>query len=585
MLFYFLKNSEGKLEFLCTFNPDSIPRIIKEKFEVKDYIYSSTSYSYKSKYDITEKVKKGIFKKIDENTFERNLPEYDYFKRKKYKKTIIFNDDRFGEAQEISSEVINYVHLTSIDELAQLIADLSSCESKDYPSPVAYLPDSDVGKIILGSSVIKGGLNLDEFITLFKIIKRNITQDHQLNDEILHDIDEYKNDKYSNPIDGLLSYNLYNLSVEKEKNIHKYVFTPTYYAGEVVKNILSYTVGFHWFTDLSSGWAKHGKRISPPALILHRSTDSFGISSNGYTINAFNFWAVSLDIVARNLGKIIGWSLMALYSVPAYLAINLGYGIKRHLIKRNLVSEIRNSDKRQLVSAWMQGNYDVTPGPQKEAHNLYISYLIAKHVDVFDFLDATLTTLNKIRSDSGFGLWGANKVRMINYTQARRSLFPTSAPDSLEWQMLQELNSSFYEITNPESIYTFGKKLLDKGKADLAIHFLVHVRPDNQHYQEAMTECSHYFRAQGDYENARYYASRAGDLELIHTLDKQPGETPGGVFQEDKTNDKGKEKIEEDEVKSPELSFSQLAGIHGFHKNQVKGGNPGPILPTTNGLK
>lgn len=137
------------------------------------------------------------------------------------------------------------------------------------------------------------------------------------------------------------------------------VGVPLRFLGEVFKNLFVYTLGFEWFFDLTDDFDLPVKRIMLPTFTYTISSlgrhlvSSFKMSSNPYDVTLLNFLFVPFNYVSRNLGKLIGYTLASLFTVPAYLIIKATYKIKEILLHKAYQKSLDQMDNSSLVENWI----------------------------------------------------------------------------------------------------------------------------------------------------------------------------------------------------------------------------------------
>jgi hypothetical protein len=161
----------------------------------------------------------------------------------------------------------------------------------------------------------------------------------------------------------------------------KWVATPLAVVSEFFKNTFSKTIGFEWFLNIRAIRHTPGEIIRLPTIkyvglsaveriqmtenfpIVDKLYDNrqiynmfrkprFELAEIEYKINKFNFWAVGLNYIARNTGKLLGWGIVSPFTIPAFIAI------KSYYKAQELVTNYRD---RHSTPALQNSNQDIHP--------------------------------------------------------------------------------------------------------------------------------------------------------------------------------------------------------------------------------
>ena len=128
---------------------------------------------------------------------------------------------------------------------------------------------------------------------------------------------------------GDANTNLIIAVLNAERSQAKYEINNVYYplhvmSDRVFANAFGYLVGFEWVFDLSAD--QEGRPIELPEISC--PADRFGCEVERVThmVNCWNFWALPFNYVARNLGKVVGYGLMAPFVTCNAIGVKSYYG-------------------------------------------------------------------------------------------------------------------------------------------------------------------------------------------------------------------------------------------------------------------
>jgi len=199
-----------------------------------------------------------------------------------------------------------------------------------------------------------------------------------------------------------------------------------YFMGDVLfKNVFSYVAGFEWLLPYTYGLNLPCAKIGLPtisyavgyprelatsyvekqvlAASLGRGNDrlisTFSRGTNNYTINPVNFLPVFLNFIARNLGKLIGYIIASVFTIPAYLLIKSYYGIRKAMAKYRLNTALKRIAPSTLAKEWLPGIYSATT---TRADRINAGKL-AKYVNAMDFTSGLIDACRSAGSGSFVG--------------------------------------------------------------------------------------------------------------------------------------------------------------------------------------
>lgn len=159
----------------------------------------------------------------------------------------------------------------------------------------------------------------------------------------------------------------------------KFVGAALYLSSEFFKTIFVKTIGLEGLARWTSRLDLPSKEIEPYQLSYYCGYASqyatggmryffmTGIARNflvsgftattvKYTINLASAIPVAFNYIFRNVGKILGWTLVAPYTIPAYLLIKPYFAIKKSYYKSRIDSILDKMNDLELVTANLDSN-------------------------------------------------------------------------------------------------------------------------------------------------------------------------------------------------------------------------------------
>jgi hypothetical protein len=522
MRFLLLKNANDQLECLFVFNPiEKIPAAL-EQFERIGYHVVKQKVIYKrvDAYIQSADKERGLpwttiryqgissYKQRGDESYEREVSfnsnrngfgyhkEYPDFWDQGYKGkkgTECIEKSNFAETKltVTTHEPILYYIRLSVDQIARLnLAEeeisIDSMENSSFysaepfshePTPLSFLLDSfGVDKTELLPETSLSPENIVELLTMAKKLLAKEMCVREISGHLLASLREPT-------ILGLMSTNIsaYNeVDRKKRERARNYVLPPLLFLSDLIKNILSYTIGFHWFLELTHSRRSNGVYIEPSTIIFDKDDLGISLGTQRYKVTWYNFRAVGLDIFARNLGKLIGGLIAGLYSVPAYFVVSVQSYREKAQLQATIVRELKGQNKHALVFQWLQSDGDAKIGlPLGFGQGLrsnssssgyqVMSTLIAEHITAFEFLQAIISQSNKIGRD-GFESEVTSKIKdFVN----RRLNFCES---DLERQLLNKIGIA--NLGSASLIKAFADELEAEGEIQLATFVKQYIRPD-----------------------------------------------------------------------------------------------------------
>ncbi|MCA0404236.1 MAG: hypothetical protein LCH30_10680 [Proteobacteria bacterium] len=315
-------------------------------------------------------------------------------------------------------------------------------------------------------------------------------------------------------------------------------------------DIVFHLLGLGMFIDYKEDMKP---RIGPfkPFFIYH-----LAYHNKPYYLNMRNFWAIFWNIPIRLLGNVLGLAISLLISIfilPLLFVIGKLYcAIQEIRLVRNIIQEYGSIEP--LLDCWFNmTNYEDVQSI------LNFSPILARNINSYDFMNSTLSFLNRFKpyTDSYYSAESKSEKKLselydrkiklylserqeyiyrdltINFilTVCLAILFLPSLIFTYFWHKNKEKEHTdelyfLSELKNLPSlgshtnIYPAAETLKDQKKTGYAALFFSHTRPDDNNYKNAMAECAHYERAEGHYETAKFFASRADDQPLLDSIEK-----------------------------------------------------------------
>ncbi len=106
-----------------------------------------------------------------------------------------------------------------------------------------------------------------------------------------------------------------------------FVELPLQFFAKAFTQIFAWIVGFDWLLRLIGHLPLPNKTLTLPT-IKYSPTEGFHRDRNKYKVNLLNFLFVPINYLMRNLGRLIGYVIASIFTVPAYLVIKGYYSAK-----------------------------------------------------------------------------------------------------------------------------------------------------------------------------------------------------------------------------------------------------------------
>ncbi len=297
------------------------------------------------------------------------------------------------------------------------------------------------------------------------------------------------------------------------------------------------------------------------------------------------------------------------YSLPPELLPALSHidpeSIIDNFFAKRKIKKILNkikTDKQVLAYQWLEGKADRWHFFNTSPYQSIITDCFATHINAFEFIPIRIAQLNSLgysrklihdksphdKAESVVNSYIVARTKLI-HTNVRNNLLKTillgliflpslfyTLPKRKELLQQQAHEMDFINqirpflkgdrdgnrLKNRGKLYGIGRKLLNNIQPDYAIIFLSQVRPDQEYYSEAMQECAHYYRANGNIEKARYFAMLIDDTEILDSLDRINAPVAGVSLNPD-----GKQSTWKKDTAAH--SLGQLAGERGFFEQSA----------------
>jgi hypothetical protein len=356
---------------------------------------------------------------------------------------------------------------------------------------------------------------------------------------------------------------------------------PLYIIGDVFfKNLFSYVLGFEWFLRFLQrfDFPVHNKMLSIPSLKYTIALSSgvvpldklgkylFGqgdypliskisLDSVSYKMNFINFWAICLNFIAINLGKILGWILVSPFTITANLLIKAYYGVKSAILNFKI-----NSNPQELTSLYFSNSDSFKISANKAAKHVNASDAMVGFVkyhreNIWRKIDYTAIERFEFYCRP-YGYDNLLVGRYKNYSHARKKilvreyywslvktilsgifllplLFTIPAHNKLikrqddEKQLLNKntfLIEQICQLTSQmknNSYFEIGKLLSNHQRPDLGFYYFEKVSKFSPMYKEAMKCCGNYLLEIGQHDLANQYFKIAQEAPVVNTAQRQ----------------------------------------------------------------
>lgn len=328
-----------------------------------------------------------------------------------------------------------------------------------------------------------------------------------------------------------------SLDDNKWRTIDRFVKKPLGYTIETIKIAFAYTIGFEWFINLTRNLNLPTATLILPSIpkISFYGRTIIEPTKNILRINPVNFWAQFLNYFARNLGKLIGWIIVAPFAMPALGIIELIYGIKKTLLTESPIKDnvelqlkLKNDDKKiaehanttdfslSLVELESNRTLKVISSDFDKASYYKQQPKYLYHFEAF--ADARNKVLNKQRTWEILKtvLSGILIVPLFFTIPALKKTLSLQSDERLllthNAAIFNDVNKQWreeYPAERSSIFFEIGKKFRNAGNMDLAFIWFSKTPSTSSKYQDAMFECANILFNEGEFLLAKDYFNKA----------------------------------------------------------------------------